>query len=430
MAELRQPAILLSMKPAIRSLLLVPLLAVLPSGLLFAGGKLNNSGAKVFSATPAQKDWTVMFYLNGKNDLEGAALVDFNSLEQIGGSTDRVNFVAELGRSEKYETGDGDWHGVRRYLVGKGLDSSKIETKPLQTLSADMGDWKHLADFIRWCKKEFPARRYALVVWDHGTGWKDSDIDDYFNHLNDIHKPRPSRGISIDIDSGHYIRTTEMGKIFEAAGPVDLYAVDACLMQLGEVLYQTGTGPELILASEDVEPADGFDYAASFGALRANSTMGAQDLADRLITDYTRYFEPQQQAVTLSAVRTGHSAEFVARVGRLAQTVMSSEKPSVIKAMIPGTLEFYDPDYRDLHDFCARLAAAPVSAETKDRAQDLMRFIKDKYVSANGTVTEDFRRAGGVSIYLPRDKYNNTYEKLAFSQVTGWDKFIKWYLFK
>ncbi|MDD4004511.1 MAG: clostripain-related cysteine peptidase [Elusimicrobiaceae bacterium] len=379
-------------------------------------------------AVRPEKDWTVMFYFNGKNDLEVAALTDFNSLEQIGGSTDRVNFVAELGRSVKYDTGDGDWSGVRRYLIGKGADPDKIETASLQTFPADMGDWKHLASFILWCKSEFPARHYALVMWDHGTGWKDANIDDYFDHLKDLH----GRGISIDVDSGHYIRTGDLGRIFAAAGGVDLYAIDACLMQLASVLYQTGTGPDLILASEDIEPADGFDYAASFGALRQRPSMSGSELAAVIIADYRNYFEPAQQPVTLSAVRTGYRDELIANVNNLADTVMRNELRADVKTLIALTLAFYDPDYRDLYDFAVRLAEgnAVRSGETKARARELMRFIKDKYVAANGTVSEDFKRAGGVSVYLPRDTYSADYEKLDFARDSRWDEFLKWVLEK
>ena len=28
----------------------------------------------------------------------------------------------------------------------------------------------NLASFIQFCAKNFPANRYALILWDHGSG--------------------------------------------------------------------------------------------------------------------------------------------------------------------------------------------------------------------------------------------------------------------
>ena len=47
---------------------------------------------------PAQmKEWTVMVYVNGKNDLEVAGLYNINKME-LAGSNDFLNIVTEIGR--------------------------------------------------------------------------------------------------------------------------------------------------------------------------------------------------------------------------------------------------------------------------------------------------------------------------------------------
>ena len=101
---------------------------------------------------PIQKEWTVLFYFNGKSELETYAIKNFKELETIG-SSDNVNFVAELGRMRKQQADDysnGDWTGIRRYYIekkpGRLIGSPALET----TTKVDMGDWRHLRDFINW----------------------------------------------------------------------------------------------------------------------------------------------------------------------------------------------------------------------------------------------------------------------------------------
>jgi hypothetical protein len=39
-----------------------------------------------------------------------------------------------------------------------------------QNDSLDMGDAKSLREFVDWGVQNFPADRYALVLWNHGSG--------------------------------------------------------------------------------------------------------------------------------------------------------------------------------------------------------------------------------------------------------------------
>ena len=36
----------------------------------------------------------------------------------------------------------------------------------------NMGDPNTLTDFVKWGLETFPARHTALVLWDHGGGWR------------------------------------------------------------------------------------------------------------------------------------------------------------------------------------------------------------------------------------------------------------------
>ena len=177
------------------------LLAALVSGGLWVSPQ-NSGAAAGFSYPSKVKEWTVMVYMNGKSDLEENDFENINNMETAGSSKE-VNVVAEYARTRGQKndfTGDGDWTGSRRYYIQKDIDSKKINSPVLaQFARPDMGDWRHLAAFIRWAKTNFPARRYMLVLRHHGGGWID---------------PRPSpKAMSYDDEMGTFIATVDMGNI-------------------------------------------------------------------------------------------------------------------------------------------------------------------------------------------------------------------------
>lgn len=135
------------------------------------GLKEELPGVAVPAAAPAKnisgpaKEWTIMVYVNAKNNLETYGLKDVNEMEMTG-SSDKVNIVVEMGRMKGYNDSDGDWTGVRRYLVRRDTDAAAITSPVLSEFSADMGDYRHLIEFGRWAKAEYPAKKYMLVVWN------------------------------------------------------------------------------------------------------------------------------------------------------------------------------------------------------------------------------------------------------------------------
>jgi Clostripain family len=119
------------------------------------------------------REWTVMIYMNGKNNLEPDALNNFHAISSIG-STDKVALVVELGRPKKPTKADGNWSGVYRFLVGRDQSprpKSAVE-KVASGTPSDMGRRETLSDFIKWSKSKYPAKHYMLVVWNHGQGYR------------------------------------------------------------------------------------------------------------------------------------------------------------------------------------------------------------------------------------------------------------------
>ncbi len=213
-------------------------------------------------------EWTVMFYLCG-SDLESGHGYATENLKEImtcksyakiwsmthgeagdetpDPSPEGVNIVMETGGSKKWHTEDFDieiatdrlqrWH----YKLTEARSSSAWNTlEPEGDLPlASMADPETLADFIRWSAERYPAKKYALVLWDHGGGSKAGIfIDELFD------------GDTMYLDE---LRTalTESGVQLEAV------LFDACLMANIETAYAIKDGARWMIASEEVVAGEG-----------------------------------------------------------------------------------------------------------------------------------------------------------------------------
>ncbi|MFH1619998.1 MAG: hypothetical protein ABIG11_08865 [bacterium] len=145
------------------------------------------------------KEWTIMVFINGKNNLADAAFNDIKEMEAIG-SDSNINVLVEAGHlrqgggylptlqvhnaAHQQTTPSGliiparqflsvslktrlelprhmDWTGVKRFYVIRNPSGSSVmhSLEVFANPSADMGDWRELVDFATWGKLNFPAKK-------------------------------------------------------------------------------------------------------------------------------------------------------------------------------------------------------------------------------------------------------------------------------
>jgi hypothetical protein len=359
-------------------------------------------------------EWTVMVYVNAKNNLEKYGLRDLNEMEKIG-STDQVKVAVELGRIKGYDSSDGDWLGQRRYIIQKDSDMSKITSPVLQDIpKADMGDWKHLVEFVAWAKQNAPAKRYMLVVWNHGSGWDKKRSQVVIN------------GISYDDETGNHMTTQDMASALSAMGKVEVYASDACLMQMAEVAYQIKDHADYIVASEETEPADGYTYDTLLGPLVAKPGMSAQELAKLTADSYTAHYASINQGATQSSVKASALAKLLGMVSAWTDAVVAANESAVVKSARAAAQKFYYSNNKDLLHFVRLVNAGSQDAAVKAKGAELERFIKDEVISANAVTGSKYKDAYGLAVYIPSGYYNANYDSLAWAKDGGWAKFAKW----
>jgi len=364
------------------------------------------------------KEWTVMVYMNGKNDLESAGFEDIQEMEKVG-SSDKINIIVEWGRmnGQRGDTSvDGNWTGSRRYYIFKDRNNSKIKSKIVGRFkNVDMGDWRHLVDFARWAKKKYPAKRYMLVIWNHGTGWK-----------TDKRLPE-GKGISYDFDTNNHISTPELQMAMKKIGKVDILAFDACLMQMLEVAYEVREYANYIFASEQVLPASGFpyDYFLEFfsGKSAVLDTETIILMANDSVASYLADME--DKPITLSTLKLSEMDTFVNTFTFWTKALLASDNAKEIKLSAMAAKRYRERSSKDLYNFAERVAAKipSLASETANMMSAFRRLVigNEAWESA---YRED-KNSHGLAIYLPNKGYNLKYEDLAFARDTFWDEFLK-----
>ncbi|MCM2267801.1 MAG: clostripain-related cysteine peptidase [Elusimicrobiales bacterium] len=375
----------------------------------------------VKAAAPAE--WTVMYFINSKNNLESSGMMDMNQLELVG-SNESVRITVELGRMSGQEGDDhseGDWTGVRRYLVARDADTSRIASPVLEDRGrADMGSWKELVSFIRWSKENYPARRYALVLWDHGNGWKpvDSANSGDFGNL---------KGFSLDDETGHEFSIPQIAEALRVTGGVNFLMLDGCNMGMASVAYELKDQAEALTASEETEPGVVVRYAQFLRLLNARPFMGAEEFAANTVRTYRDYFinaggDPEGAPVTQSALRLGRMAAFRGKLDAWALAAMNAERPVLLQAKAKAKVFGEDPDYRDLYDFVRLVTEGTRSPALKTAGREVMNSLKQELVIENWAQDAV---SHGVSIYVPATFYHPLYGGLAFARDGRWDDFAR-----
>lgn len=378
------------------------------------GGEARFASVSVPSAKP--RKWTIMVYVNAKNNLEEFGLKDVNEMETVG-SGENVSIVAELGRMSGFSFDDGNWTGARRYLINKDTDTAKITSPVLASMAkADMGDYKHLIEFGQWAKAAYPAENYMLIVWNHGSGWEES--------------PR-QRAISFDSETKNHISIPQLAQALKEIGGVTIYASDACLMQMASVDYELKDYADYIIGSEETEPGDGYAYDRFLTAVNA-SGLTPEELGRAAVNTYAEHYAQANEGSTLSLIKTSALPGLITAVRGFTDAVRSADLKTEAKTARDTTLSF-DFDNKDLAAFADHMAALTPDENVKKTAAGLRAYITQELVQLSRTTTKkdwqytkDYSTATGLSVYLPNGRYKPAYENLRFARESGWAEFIKW----
>ncbi|MCL1914907.1 MAG: clostripain-related cysteine peptidase [Eubacteriaceae bacterium] len=251
---------------------------------IFTGGNDDLMG-KLFDEGDS---WVVYWYLCG-TDLESKGNFASTDLEELCKVTlpDNVSVVIETGGAFSWKDSRIDPNMQCRFLYSNNT-LELVEKLP----KANMSDPATLASFLNFCNGNYPADHIALVMWDHGGGSVGGIIyDEVYN--------TPSMSL------------VNLRKALEMAftpskdnPPLELIGFDACLMATVETAAMCQDIARYMVASEELEPACGWNYEGFLGALAEEPRLNGAMLGKAICDSYAQGANLVMQAgeITLSCV--------------------------------------------------------------------------------------------------------------------------------
>jgi len=387
-------------------------------GLITIGFLITSCSEK--SGKP-KKEWTVLIYMNGDNSLSDSINPDINQMEASQFDEEKMNIIVQA----DYNIYAPDPRPCI-YDVKNDANITKISSPKIKNLSeVDSGDWSVVANFLNWGMKEYPAEKYAIIMWSHGNGWmpKKERFSSFFPD-NVTHN-------YISIVDGDY------NNLFKSLkNKVDVLILDACNMQTMENLSELPAKVDFVVGSEQTVPDTGFPYDDVF---RDWSNLDKpRDFAISASEDYFNSYQPggsqnfhgDNFPISICAVDMSKFSEFRNRFMDFLETNQRNISAQSFLSARENSVEFNDLEWDvDIVEFLHNLKNEVDDQSGKSRIDSLITFSNELFISAKSYDYFTYY-VGQATICFPKTKEDygyliERYEKLEIAKDTYWTQFLR-----
>ena len=262
--------------------------------------------------------WAIYWYLCG-SDLEswyGCATEDLEELLAVS-LPDNVQVVIQTGGAFQWSRDDIQPDRIGRYLYdSKGF--RLLEEQP----QSNMGQAETLASFLDFCRTGYPAEHTMVLFWNHGGGsvtGAEFDSNFYFD--------------SLTLDEFHDA-FSQVFPLDPSSPPIDVIGFDACLMATIDTASTFRDVGRYLVASEELEPGNGWYYTGWAQALAEQPTMDSAQLG-RAICD--AYLDGCRLAGTADDITL--SVTDLSKIGTLLEAYNALGTQALVEAI--GDPQFY-----------------------------------------------------------------------------------------
>ena len=269
----------------------------------------------------AKAKYTVLLYLCGSTleydsddkDLYGAASDDMGEILSASGTyKSDVNFVIETGGSQKWAS----TYGVSkdklevRHVSGNSYAKDSPSTI---TSQANMGEASTLQTFLEYGLSTYPADKTALILWDHGGAMTGVCCDDNYS-MECLTAAEVKSAVS-----GALSNSGMSGQKLEWIG------YDACLMAVADIASVNADYFNYMVASQESEPGDGWDYESWVPTLYNNPTSTTTILSS-IVSSYKSFYNAMSgtRDATLAAYDLSYMSAFKTAFNNFVSQLSSS----------------------------------------------------------------------------------------------------------
>ena len=325
----------------------------------------------------------------------GSASLDIDEMTAETWS-DNIQIVIQTGGATRWSNQMINPNRTQRFLYKSG-QFSRVADLQLQPSSEP----QTLADFLTFCKDEYPADHNILVLWNHGGGPFGYGNDSIYNNQFTLADIRQALDSVYDPDSAD--------KAF------DIIGFDACLMSTLEVTHALDGFADYYALSEENEPGDGWDYTPWLRAMTDDPTMSPAAVAREIADSYTDSYMvknvnlqkagvPYSFNVTFSVIDAAKARELYAAYSDLAKAQLKDAVTDISVLSEIGRCGIrstrYSTDYSDVFGTVDLGGYVDYMGDYyPDECSRVKKLISESvlYSRQNGGLSD----SQGIAVYLP-----------------------------
>lgn len=426
----------------------------------------------------ARAEWTVLVYIAADNDLVEAGYQNIFEMSKVG-STPDLNIVClfddtspEKSYFVKVDKNEEAAAGKLKFKDWKFDADKAVKAKAIPEINT--GDPNVLYSFLKKGVELFPANRYFLLFWNHGSGFYSvgdaaSAASGDFSGSSDkaVTKGRFSKerlqmidalrnldSVAYDDNSGGDSLTqlelkAVLSQLKQETGTIfDVIGFDACLMNNIEVVSQLAPFSRVVIGSEESEPGAGWSYEGFLAPMIKDPKISLEKLSDLLCRTYVKKstkglmnkirFLMSPMPITLASTETVKMADLEALVDDLAKALLGYIQASPAEAYLAITkaqaesLKFSYQFYVDLGDLCEKIARHAKDPVVREKARAVRKAMTGGLFSEGAVISNHqghTSAATGLSIFFPSFDVPKSalalYKLLDFSRKTKWDDVVE-----
>ena len=401
----------------------------------------------------AERPWTFLVYGAADNNADGPILGFLDDLRKALDDDPGMELVLLLDRHEKFSDDEemlgANFSGARLFRVRKDSAERLDPGEEFPAIAGsgdpeiDSADPAHLASFLAYGKKHFPAKRYGLLIYSHADG----------------------KRMCPDDENKGEMWIPELPAKVGAENKVDFLGLELCNMSGIEIAYQWrpgngGFSADVLLAIPNAGPP--LDWARAFARIRTPghataaaaphfdpAVMTAADLGKLVVEEGARGRREMAAAhpnreediryESAACMDLGLAGEVKQKIDALAVALARTRAKEAFEAVrgpSPDgkTVDFArggveETPYYDLYQLCDRAAYSDkLDADTRKAARAAAdavdRFVLDSF-GMDALELEGFEDGkGGVFIVFPDgDEHTG---RFGTGEKTIWSQF-RWY---
>lgn len=333
--------------------------------------------------------------------LEGSGTLDLEEMLKVE-LPENVRIIIQTGGALSWANADINPNRSQRFIYDKD-GFRRLEDNPIR----NMCDPATLEDFLKFCRENYTSDHNVCIMWDHGSGAFGYGHDEIYSSsmtLKDLNKAF-SAVYEKNIDNP----------------PFEIIGFDACLMANLDVAGVFEGLSEYCVASEELEPGNGWNYEAWLSELVKNPEINAARLGKYIADSYIETsikdgeFEDEVVNCTMSVIDLSKTAKlreaysvFSKKV--LEKAIEDSKNLAAFSWKTSNAIAYGEYDAATMNTYDLGSFMDQIGTEYPEEYEAVKKALKDSvlYTRASSYTIG----SSGISVYFPlyiRDYYGLNY---------------------